>query len=431
MICVGDLGEVVSFLCFYMGGVEPYSSRGKERCDGFCIHRQSLFRRLCVGTFFDAFGTWMERLVVGWFVLDMTGSVFLGALSFAARSAPNMLLGLFGGAVADRFPRVQVLIMTTSIKAALMCVLSAFGFFGFTSVWPVLALVAFGSVARASELPTIVGLIGDIVGPLRAASAISLHASGVRMIMLLASVAGGVLLQALGPGPVFLIAAFASALGALVYSTLRVTPMLTRHIVIRRSLWGDAVEGLRVALSIPVVLTLLLLALAVEVFAFSYQSLIPGLADRVLLVDASGLGLLTFGANLGGVLGVLSLTLLVDVAPRGVLLAAVTTVFALSLFALAASDRFLLSFGLMVVIGSMAGMFDALQWALLQASVPEEVRGRVMGLWVTAIGFGWLGPVVLGGTAEVFGTQWAIAVGGAVALLVAVAAMASPRLRQL
>lgn len=393
--------------------------------------RHAAFRRLCLATYVDAFGTWMERLAVGWFVLDTTGSVFLAALSFAARSAPNMFLGPFGGAVADRFSRPRVLMVTTSAKSVQMCVLAAFGFVELSSAWPVLALVAFGSVTRASEVPTVQGLIGDIVGPARAAGAISLHASGTRTITLVASVAGGVLLQTLGPGPVFLIAAATSALGALVYSTLRVTPVVNHGTGARRSLWGDAVEGLRVALHIPVVLTLLLLALAVEVFAFSYQSLMPALADRVLLIDAAGLGLLTFGASLGGVLGVLALTQLVEVARRGVLLAVVTTVFALSLLALATSDRFLLSLGLMVVIGSMAAMFDALQWALLQASVPEEVRGRVIGLWVTAIGFGWLGPVILGGTAAVFGTQWAIATGGAVALLVAGAAVASPRLRQL
>lgn len=393
--------------------------------------RHPAFRRLCTATYIDAFGTWMERLAVGWFVLDTTGSVFLAALSFAARSAPGMFLGPFGGAVADRFPRPRVLMVTTSGKSVLMCVLAAFGFVGLSSAWPILTLVAIGSIARASETPTIQGLIGDIVGPARAAGAISLHATGTRMIALVASVAGGVLLQALGPGPVFLLAASTSALGVLVYSTVRVTPVVSHRAGTRRSLWGDAVEGLRVALRIPVVLTLLLLALAVEVFAFSYQSLMPALADRVLLVDAAGLGLLTFGASLGGVLGMLALTQLVEVARRGLLLAGVTAVFALGLLALATSDRFLLSLGLMVVIGSMAAMFDALQWALLQASVPDEMRGRVIGLWTTAIGFGWLGPVVLGGTAEIFGTRWAVAAGGAIALLVAGAAVASPRLRRL
>lgn len=82
------------------------------------------FRRLCVATYLEAFGTWMERLAVGWFVLDTTGSVFLAALSFAARSAPNMLLGPFGGAVADRFPRPRVLMLSAGVKAMLTCVLA-------------------------------------------------------------------------------------------------------------------------------------------------------------------------------------------------------------------------------------------------------------------------------------------------------------------
>ena len=389
------------------------------------------FRRLCIASYLDSFGTWAERLAVGWFVLDTTGSVFLAALSFAARSAPNMFLGPLGGAVADRFPRPRVLMLSTSAKSALTYVLAIFGFMQLDSAWPVLLVVAMSSVARTSEQATIQALIGDIVGPARAASAISLHSFGVRIVVLVASAASGFLLKAFGPGPVFLMAASMAALAALVYSTLRVARAARPHSHARLSLWGDAVEGLRIALRIPVVLTLLLLAIAIEVFAFSYQSLMPALADRVLHVDATGLGLLTFGASLGGVLGMLALTQLVDVVRRGLLMAGVTTAFAVGLLALAVSDRFLVSLGLMVVIGSMAAMFDALQWALLQASVPDEVRGRVIGLWTTAIGFGWLGPVILGGTAEVFGTRSAVAAGGAVALVVAGIAAASPRLRRL
>ena len=403
----------------------------RERPRAWDAMGHAAFRRLCVASYLDSFGTWTERLAVGWFVLDTTGSVFLAALSFAARSAPNMFLGPLGGAVADRFPRPRVLMLSTSAKSVLTYVLAVFGFMQLDSAWPVLLVVALSSVARTSEQATIQALIGDIVGPARAAGAISLHASGVRIVALVASAGSGFLLKASGPGPVFLMAASTAALAALVYSTLRVARAARPHSRTRLSLWGDAVEGLRIVLRIPVVLTLLLLAVAIEVFAFSYQSLMPALADRVLRVDATGLGLLTFGASLGGVLGMLALTQLVDVVRRGLLMTVVTTAFAVSLLALAMSDRFLVSFGLMVVIGSMAAMFDALQWALLQASVPDEVRGRVIGLWTTAIGFGWLGPVVLGATAEVFGTRSAVAAGGAVALVVAGIAAASPRLRRL
>ncbi len=402
-----------------------------QRARAWDALRDPAFRRLCAGTYLDTFGTWTERLAVGWFVLDTSGSVFLAALSFAARSAPSMFLGPFGGAVADRFPRPRILLVTASAKALLMCVLAVFGFAGLDAAWPVLVVVAIGAIARTSEQPTVQALIGDIVGRDRMAAAISLHASGSRFVVLIASAAAGFALQAFGPGLVFLIAASMSALGAASYATLHVAAAAGVGGPERRSLWGDAVEGLRIAVRIPTVMTLLLLAVVIEVFAFSYQALTPALADRVLEVGAAGLGVLTFGASLGGVLGALALTQLIGTVPRGPLLAGVTMVFALSLLGLAVSDRFILSVGLMVAVGAMAAMFDALQWALLQASVPDEVRGRVIGLWITAIGFGWLGPVILGGIAEVAGTTWALAAGGFMALLVAVAAGGSRRIRAL
>jgi predicted MFS family arabinose efflux permease len=199
----------------------------------------------------------------------------------------------------------------------------------------------------------------------------------------------------------------------------------------RGSFAHDTAEGFRIAFASPTVRVLLILAVTVEVFAFSYQSLLPSFADRVLHVGATGLGALTFGTGLGAVVGVLALTRLIETRHRGRLMCGVTVTFALALLGLASTDVFLVAVALLVVVGAMAAMFDALQWALLQSTVPDEVRGRVIGLWMTAIGFGWLGPVILGGIAEVAGTSSAIALGGAVALIAALAAFATPRLRRL
>lgn len=93
------------------------------------------------------------------------------------------------------------------------------------------------------------------------------------------------------------------------------------------------------------------------------------------------------------------------------------------------SERFAVSVVLLLVIGGTAAMFDALQWALLHASVPDDGRGRMVGIWVTALGVGWLGPVMLGATAEVVGMQLAVACGGAVVLALAAAWSAALRRR--
>jgi len=399
------------------------------RTSTFGALREPVFRRLCLASYTDAAGTWMERLAVGWFVLDTTGSVFLAALSFAARSAPNMLLGPFGGVIADRFHRPRILTTTTATKAVLMGMLALLSVRLSDSAWAVLAVVALGAVARVSEQPTVQALIGDVVGRERLGAATSLHASGARAVGLLASLGAGFLMQAAGPGPVFACAAAASAAASMQFAVLHVadTPRGEAHT--RRSLLADAAEGLRIAAGIPIVVLLLVLAVTVEVFAFSYQSLVPALAERVLRVDAAGLGILTFGASLGGVLGMLLLTRLVGAVREGLLLIAATACFAVALLLLARVDRFGVAVAVIIVVGMSAAMFDGLQWVLLQRNVPDAVRGRVIGLWTMAIGFGWLGPVVLGATAEAFGTQAALVVGGAVALVAALVGAASRTLR--
>ncbi len=398
--------------------------------------RQPAFRRAWLAAVLDGFGTGIERLAVGWFVLDATGSVFLTALSFAARAAPNMLLGPLGGAIADRFERPRVLMMTVAARSLLLLVVGGIVMAGMHSAWPLMGLLALTGVARASETPAMQAMIRDIVGAPRAPSAVSLHSLGVRSMAMLGAFAGGVLLERIDPGLVFLLAAGAVGVAALTYSTMRVSRAAdgvapVASATAPTSVWRDALDGLRIVLRIPVVVLLLLLAMGVEIFAFSFGSLMPGLAERVLHVDASGLGTLTFATGLGGVMGTAALSMFVHAVRRGPLLVVVMAVFAVSLVALSASEHFVLSLVLVVAIGAMAAMFDTLQWVLLQVSVPDAVRGRVIGTWMTAIGFGWLGPVILGGMAAVFGVQWAIATGGVMAGVLACVALASAQLRRL
>lgn len=388
------------------------------------------FRRAWLAAILDGFGTGIERLAVGWFVLDATGSVFLAALSFAARAAPNMLFGSIGGAIADRFERSRVLTASVGARAVLILAVGGIVLAGVHSAWPVVALIALTGIARANETPATQAMIRDIVGPTGTPSAVSLHTLGVRLVALIGAFAGGILIERVGPGYAFLVAACSSGVASLAYSRLKVSAV-PRATTAGASVWADAREGLAIVLRIPVVLLLLLLALGIEVFAFSFHSLLPGLADRVLHVDASGLGVLTSASGLGGVAGSAALSLFIDRVPRGPLLILVTATFGAGLVALAASEHLVLSLCIVAVVGGMAAMFDALQWVLLQASVPDAVRGRVIGTWTTAIGFGWLGPVLLGGAAATFGVAWGIAAGGLVAGLLAVVALSSSQLRRL
>ena len=193
------------------------------------------------------------------------------------------------------------------------------------------------------------------------------------------------------------------------------------------SVLRDVADGLRIMFSVPMVRTLLALAVLVEMFGFAYHSVLPAVARGLLQVGEVGLGMLSMMAGFGSLAGVMVLTALGNVRRKGLLLIGITLGYGAFLLALAGSGVFPLSLVLITGVGAMAAAFDAMQWTMLQAHVPDEMRGRAIGGWVFAIGFGWTGYLALGGAAEAFGVQRALAATGVLVMLTA--ANSSPRWR--
>jgi len=389
----------------------------------------SSYRRLWAAGLLFGFGNWMQRLTIGWLVLDETGSVFLTALSFAARSAPNVVFGLIGGALADRLDRRRLLIASAIIKIGISAGLGALVLTGHVQIWAVLTLVAISGITMTFELPATQALVVDVVGRQNAANGIALFSVATRSVGAVASMAGGVLIALLGPGPVFLIGTAAFTAGGLVVGAVHAASVARPPT--DGNVLSGALEGLRVMLGLPVVAALLALAVLAEIFGFSFQSVMPAVADRVLGVGPTGLGALTAMASIGGLVGSVAITALADFPRRGLLLLGVTVGYGMALLMLAASNTFPLSLAIVLGVGVMAAGVDSLQWALLQANVPDEMRGRAMGGWVFAIGFGWLGSLELGALSEALGVQVALAFNGAALAAVGVALFVfSRRLRR-
>ena len=140
--------------------------------------------------------------------------------------------------------------------------------------------------------------------------------------------------------------------------------------------------------------------------------------------------MLSMMTGFGSLAGVMVLTALGNVRRKGLLLIGITLGYGAFLLALAASGVFPLSLVLITGVGAMAAAFDAMQWTMLQQHVPDEMRGRAIGGWVFAIGFGWVGYLALGGAAETFGVQPSLAATGMMVMLTALlAAAVAPKLR--
>ncbi|HJM89965.1 MAG TPA: MFS transporter [Dehalococcoidia bacterium] len=385
------------------------------------------FRKAWLGAVLFGLGMWMERLAIGWFVLDETGSVFLAALSFAIRTIPNLVLGPIGGAASDRLPRARILMATAIVRMAAAALMSAAVFFDVAGVPFLMALVFITGGTIAFQNTALQPLQASIVGPERLGNAVTLTSLGQRSVGVVGALSGGVLIGWLGPAPTFLIGTVPLAGAALMFSRVRPPPRRTNS---ESRFTSEVIEGLRMIWYTPMVRLLVGMMILVEILGFSYNGLLPAVAERVLEVGPERLGVLTAGVAIGSMLGMLLLVLAADRVRRGLMLIAVFATFGALLVVLGNSTIFWLSVVTVAGVGASAAMVDALEWIMLQDSVPDELRGRALGGWNFAIGWGWIGPLTLGAIADATGVPTALTLSG-VGLVVssAVALVLAKRLR--
>jgi MFS family permease len=376
------------------------------------------------------FATWMNRLAIGYLVLHETGSTFLTALSFAAQTAPGMVVAPVAGAMSDRVDRRHILVLSGLARAGVMVALGLVVAFGSGVVWPLIALVAVGGAFSSFDLPASQALVTDLVDREDAMNGIALQSVVTRAVGVLGALGGGVLLDTVGGPAVFFTGAVVVVVGALIVAGMArvhhresAGPSCARGSVV-----DDIRDGLRVMGGIPAVRALLLMAMVIEILAFSYMSVMPVVARDILGVGAIGLGALATMAGVGSLCGSLGLVALSDYRHKERLLIGAALFYGVGILAFSSSSWFPLSLVIIVGIGMMASTFDALQWTLLQAEVPHDMRGRAMGGWVFAIGFGWVGHLELGAMGDLIGVQWALAINGSLVIAAAIlAALAATR----
>lgn len=390
--------------------------------------RVPAFRRLWIGVLISAFGGWSERLAVSWFVFNATGSVLLTGLVATAQYAQNMVLGPIAGAVSDRYPRNRILMIAAMLKIVAVLSIAALVRLESPPLVVLFLLITLSAACGTFNGAALQTLASEIAGSAQRARATSLVSSGQRAVAALGALTSGFLIGWGGVSSSVLLSAIMFGLAAFVYSGLR-DPRTPGH-ASRRSLAAETVEGLQLVRHQPMLATLLGLAAAAEVFGFSYQSLLPALAERVLGVGAFGFGALSGVASVGSVTATLWLAAMGNRVRHGALLIAVFAVFGTLLIALGASRIYLLSMGIAIGLGACTALVDTLELIMLQSAVDERLRGRAVGAWNAAFGLGWMGPLILGAIADAVSLPIAYTFAGCVLLAIAAGtAVGAPRLR--
>jgi predicted MFS family arabinose efflux permease len=194
----------------------------------------------------------------------------------------------------------------------------------------------------------------------------------------------------------------------------------------------DVIDGLKLMSTLPIVRMILITAVMVEIFGFAYGAVMPAVAQNALNVDAEGLGTLTMMAGFGSVIGSVFLMVLGNFRRKGLLLIGIAIAYGIFLATFSAPGSYVAALVLIMGVGASAAAFDAMQWTLLQLNVPDDMRGRAVGAWVFAIGFGWIGHLGMGAVGEAVGVQATLAGAGIIVIATGVLVLLfSPLIRKI
>lgn len=389
------------------------------------------FRRVWLASVIFSLGNWGERLATGWVVLNETDDVFLAAATFAVRQAPQLIFAPIGGAVADRFSRGKIVLLISIYKALILTALAIIAANGLEPLWLVFVILGFSGVGQSFELPAIQGMVTSSVPRAFRMNAVAVQSTGMRAVGALGALAAGYAISAIGVPVTFLASGSTFVVGG-VLALFANKGLQTRKMVKTDSVVRDVVDGLKLMSTLPIVRMILITAVLVEIFGFAYGAVMPAVAKNALNVDSEGLGTLTMMAGVGSVIGSVFLMALGNFRRKGLLLIGIAIAYGIFLATFSAPGSYAAALVLIMGVGASAAAFDAMQWTLLQLNVPDEMRGRAVGAWVFAIGFGWIGHLGMGAVGEAVGVQTALAGGGIIVVITGIAAyLFSPSMRRI
>jgi MFS family permease len=369
-------------------------------------------------------GNWMQNLAQAWLVLTLTNSPVQLGLIGACQFGPSLLLGLPAGVLADRFPKRNLLLSTQAIAGVLTAVLAGLVVTDAVQLWHIYAVALGFGVVTALDMPARQAFVADVVGKDDLMNAVALNSALFNTTRIIGPAVAGVLLARVGAAACFAInaASYVPVLVALAAMRTRGNPAADAQ--------SSPIERLRQGLAYVRATPAVLLAIAVvgvvATFGMNFSVWVPLLARRDFAVGAGGFGILMSSMGVGSLVGVLTLAFRAK-RPRRRLMLATAIAFGALLGALAFAASvplpFLVALPLMAGVGCMMSTTMATANTLVQTSVPDELRGRVMSIYTTVFaGTLPIGSLVAGATSKALGTPTSIAIGGGVVLLAALAA---------
>ena len=363
---------------------------------------------------------WMEIIVVGWLVLELTNSAWQVSLIGFYRMAPLLLVGFVSGPLTDRFGRRKIIIFSQAVNLVVSLLIALIILADRLAVWHLAVGALVMGTTWAADWTARRSLLPDLVGKARTMDAMLLEGIFQNITRVAGPFSSGALYATLEPFGCYLI------LTGIALASLLILVRLSRQPVLERtptdaSHWTRTLEGLRYIRRNPVILGVTLITITMNFLVFPYQTLLPVFARDILDQGPVGFGVLASANGVGAFAGLWIVSRLRRYVSISWLYAAGSFLMAAAVVVFSMSADFYLSFGLLILSGIGHAAFGLLQSTIVLLSARDDMRSRAMGGIVLAIGTGPPGRLSAGALAERFGAPFAVGLTCAIAALFVVA----------
>ncbi|MEP6696766.1 MAG: MFS transporter [Pseudonocardiales bacterium] len=381
------------------------------------------YRLFAAGQIVSNTGTWMQRVAQDWLVLQLThnNATALG-ITTGLQFLPMLLFGLWGGLIADRYPKRRLLFITQSTMGLQAILLGFLAITHTATVWHVYGLAFVLGMVTAFDNPARQSFVVEIVGKEDLPNAVGLNSATFHAARVVGPALAGLLINLVGTGPVFLIngVSYLAVLAGLF--SMRETELRPADPVERGS--GQLMEGLRYVRHRRDLLLPIVVVGIVGTFGMNFQMTMAIMAKSVFGKGAGAYGLLGTALAVGSLSG--ALLAATRARPSRRLLVGSATIFGLLEVVCGLMPSYFSFMALLVPTGVVLILLNTTANATVQMGAGARMRGRVMALYMTVLMGGTpLGAPVIGWLADVAGARWSLIGGGVISAVgTAVAALA-------
>jgi MFS family permease len=355
-------------------------------------------------------------------------------LASLANAIPMIIFSLYGGALADRIQKKDILLfsmigsMLTSLAVALSLTLGYLSEAIPNSWWILIVTAILQGMIMGLMMPSRQAIIAEVVPDEQVMNAVSLNMMGMNVFRILAPAATGFLIDAFEFASVYYIS---TAMYGLAAVCMFLMPKTTQKFSEGTNALADIIDGVKYIRQKRTIMLVLVATVSVMICGIPFMQLMPMITEDILKVGASGMGILMSISGVGAITGSLTLASLPS-RKRGAIMIASGIIMGLALIGFAFSKWWLLSVLVVIFIGLGQTGHRTTGNSLAQNYTEAEYRGRVMSFMMMGIGFSSLGTFFAGILSEVIGIQWSI---GGLAMILVIASVAlltlTPRLRKL